>query len=117
MAEEWAEAHEDHDVFNQGVEVRVAFEHMLHKLRYGQIGNVIGHVQGEVCVQLKNMGALVVMLGKILVSNAHAPKYQALKTFLRTPHKVKEDMLRVIGVSDPTIEQVEVLAPIENMAE
>ena len=93
--------------------MRVAYEHVLHKLRYGQKGEVVGYADGEVCVSLEKALVPIVMPAEILVSNAKTPKFQALKTFLRTSHKVKEDMLRVLGVSDPTAENIEVLHPNE----
>ena len=74
--EQWSEQHQDHPVFKKGVQVRVAQENLLHKLRYSQIGKVVGHVNGEVCVQLEASLAPVVMPAEILVSNAEAPKFK-----------------------------------------
>ena len=111
LEEQWAEAHEDHEVFKPGLQVRVAYECLLHKLRYGEVGLVLGHVGGEVCVRLEKISAPVVMPAKILLSNSGAPKFKPLQTFLRKPQSEKQDMLRVVGVSDPTVEQIEVLLP------
>ena len=83
----------------------------MHKLRYSQIGKVIGHVEGEVCVQLENVQAPLVMPAEILVSNANAPKYKPLRTFLRSSNEAKQSMLRVLGVSDPRVDNVELLTP------
>ena len=99
--------------FQKGAPVRVAYEHVLHKLRYGQKGEVVGYADGEVCVSLEKSLVPIVMPAEILVSDEKKAKFQALKTFLRTPHKTKEEMLRVLGVSDPTIENIEVLHPSE----
>ena len=109
MKEQWSEQHQDHPVFQKGVEVRVAYEDLMHKLRYGQTGKVIGHVDGEVCVQLKGVEAPAVMPAEILVSNAGAPKFKPLRTFLRTTNEVKQSMLRLLGVTKPTEDNIEVL--------
>ena len=109
----WAEQHEDHPICKKGAEVRVARENLMHQLRYSQIGKVIGHVDGEVCVRLDQVMAPVVMPAEILVSNKGAPEFKPLKTLLRTSHQVKKDLLKVIGVFDPTVEQVEVLTTQE----
>ena len=98
LAEVWSEKHQDHAFFQKGAPVRVAYEHLLHKLRYGQKGEVVGYADGEVCVRLEKLLAPVVMPAEILVSDEKTPKFQALKTFLRTSNKVNEDMLRVLGV-------------------
>ena len=93
------------------MEVRVAYEHVMHKLRYGQLGKVIGHKGGQVAVLLDKSFVPQVLPCEILVSTAGSPKFQALQTFLRKPMSLKVDMLRVLGVSDPTTEQIEVLLP------
>ena len=98
-------------MFKKGLRVRVAHEHILHKLRLSQIGEVVGHKDGEVCVQLEEALAPVVIPAEILVSNAEAPKYKDLRTFLRTSHEIKRAMLRVIGISDPIVDNIEVINP------
>ena len=73
LAEVWAEKHQDHEIFQKGASVRVAYEHVLHKLRYGQKGKVIGYADGEVCVNLEKSLAPFVMPAEILVSNQKTP--------------------------------------------
>ena len=85
--QEWAEKHEDHPVFKKGLQVRVAYERLLHKLRYNQIGEVIGHKAGEVCVQLQESLTPTVIPAEILVSNSEAPNFKKLTTFLRTSER------------------------------
>ena len=114
LAEVWAEKHQDHEIFQKGASVRVAYEYVLHKLRYGHKGKVIGYADGEVCVNLEKSLVPVVMPAEILVRHHQTSKFHPLKTFIRTGHKVKEDMLRVIGISDPTIDGIEVLQPKQN---
>ena len=111
LAEVWAEKHQDHVVFKKGAKVRVAYEHLMHKLRHGQQGEVIGYADGEVCVKLQQALVPIVMPAQILVSYTKPARFLPLKTFLRTPHKAKEDMLRVLGVSDPSAELIEILTP------
>ena len=91
--------------------MRVAYEHLMHKLRHGQQGEVIGYADGEVCVKLQQALVPIVMPAQILVSYTKPARFQPLKTFLRTPHKAKEDVLRVLGVSDPSAELIEIFVP------
>ena len=53
LTEKWQEEHEEHEILWPGVEVRVAYEDLMHKLRYGGIGKVIGHKGGQVAVLLE----------------------------------------------------------------
>ena len=104
----WASRHEPHPVCEPGVKVRVAFEDLAHKLRYGQTGQVIGHSKGEVLVQFEQPFVPFVVDAKLLVSTAGSPKYTPLRTFKNTAISLKRDMLRVLGISDPTEYKVEV---------
>ena len=81
LAEVWGEKHQDHAFFQKGAPVRVAYEHVLHKLRYGQKGEVVGYADGEVCVSLEKALVPIVMPAEILVSDEKKAKFQALKTF------------------------------------
>ena len=107
-AERWASQHEPHPIFQPGVKVRVAFEDLAHKLRYGKTGQVVGHSKGEVLVQLEQPFVPFVFDAKLLLSTAESPNYTPLKTFKNTTISLKRDMLRVLGISDPTAYKIEV---------
>ena len=113
LTEQWQSEHEEHAIFQPGVQVRVAYEHLMHKLRYGQVGKVIAHRQGEVLVMLDKSFAPLVLPAEILLSTAASPKYQQLQTFLRKSNTVKIEMLRVLGISNPAEDCIEVLLPNE----
>ena len=81
MVEQWAEAHEDHDVFKPGVQVRVAFESLSQMLRCGELGEAIGHTNGEICVQLEKATAGIVMPAEMLMGTAGSSKYKPLQKF------------------------------------
>ena len=80
----WASRHEPHPVFEPGVNVRVAFEDLAHKLRYGQTGQVIGHSKGEVLVQLEHPFVPYVVDAKLWLAQQSLPNTLRLG-HLRTP--------------------------------
>ena len=108
MIEAWAEEHEDHEVFKPGVRIRVGYESLLHKLRYGLVGRVVGHRGGEVCCSLEGMLAPVVLSESLLVNIEGQPKPKPLKTFLRECQETKKNLLRVIGIQNPCEDGIEV---------